>query len=231
MKTMYAKSELNSNIAYNLHNSSPSYTLLLKNEYLRIHPNGTCGGEAVPGIRGEGGSFMNTIHHLLSGKIRLRLLMKFFLNPGNQEYLRGLAQEFDVSTNTVRQELNKLSETGVLSSHEVLNKRYYQVNEKHALFEPIRKMLMRHTGLDSLYEMVLGRLGNLQTVFLTGALASGVDSPIIDLIMVGDIDRDYLHQLIPKAEDFIGKKIRVAVFTPDEWTDDVIEGQQVMRLM
>jgi hypothetical protein len=174
---------------------------------------------------------MNTVAHLLSGKIRLRLLMKFFLNPGNQEYLRGLAQEFDVSTNTVRQELNKLSETGVLSSHDVLNKRFYQVNEKHALFEPIRKVIMRHTGLDSLYEMVLHRLGSLHAVYLTGALASGVDSPIIDLVMVGDVDRAYLYQLIPKAEDFIGKKIRVAVYAPHEWQDDYLEGQQTMKLM
>jgi hypothetical protein len=157
--------------------------------------------------------------------------MKFFLNPGNQEYLRGLAQEFDVSTNTVRQELNKLSETGVLSSHEVQNKRFYQVNEKHALFEPIRKVLLRHTGLDSLYEMVIGRLGNLNTVFLTGSLAAGVDGPIIDLIMVGEINRNYLNQLVPKAEDFIGKKIRVAVYAPDEWDDAYLDGQQVMRLM
>lgn len=168
---------------------------------------------------------------IFSGKIRLRLLMKFFLNPGNQEYLRGLAHEFDVSTNTVRQELNKLSETGVLSSQEVQNKRYYRVNEEHALFEPIRKVLMRHTGLDSLYEMVLHRLGALHAVYLTGALASGVDSPIIDLVIVGDVNRPYLYQLIPKAEDFIGKKIRVAVYTSEEWTEDVLEGQQCMKLM
>jgi DNA-binding transcriptional ArsR family regulator len=157
--------------------------------------------------------------------------MKFFLNPGNQEYLRGLAQDFDVSTNTVRQELNKLSDTGVLTSHEVLNKRYYQVNEQHALFEPIRRVLLRHTGLDSLYEMVISRLGALSTVYLTGALASGVDSPIIDLIMVGNIDRDYLNQLVPKAENFIGKKIRIAVYAPDEWDDVYIDGQQVMKLL
>lgn len=157
--------------------------------------------------------------------------MKFFLNPGNQEYLRGLAQEFEVSTNTVRQELNKLSDTGILTSQEVQNRRYYRVNEEHAMFESIRKLVMRHTGLDSLYEMVLHRLGPLHSVYLTGALASGVDHPIIDLIMVGSIDRPYLYQLIPKAEKFIGKKIRVAMYEVAEWDESVIEGQTVMRLL
>jgi DNA-binding transcriptional ArsR family regulator len=157
--------------------------------------------------------------------------MKFFLNPGNTEYLRGLAQEFEVSTNTVRQELNKLSDTGILTSEEVQNRRYYRVNEEHAMFASIRKVILRHTGLDSLYEMVLHKLGSLDSVYLTGALATGVDHPIIDLIMIGSIERDYLNRLIPKAEAFIGKKIRVALYEPHEWDENMLEGEKVLRLL
>jgi hypothetical protein len=43
---------------------------------------------------------------LITSKIRLRLLIKFFLNIANKEYLDGLANEFGESTNSIRKELN-----------------------------------------------------------------------------------------------------------------------------
>jgi len=99
------------------------------------------------------------------------------------------------------------------------------------MFDSIRKVILRHTGLDSLYEMVLHRLGSLQSVYLTGALATGVDHPIIDLVMIGSIDRAYLNDLIPKAEAFIGKKIRVALYEPHEWDENVLEGERALKLL
>ena len=47
---------------------------------------------------------------LVQGKIRLKLLTRLFLNPESRVYLRGLEKEFGVSSNTVRYELNKLSD-------------------------------------------------------------------------------------------------------------------------
>ena len=38
---------------------------------------------------------------LITSKTRIKLLMKFFLNPGTRAYLRELALEFDESTNAV----------------------------------------------------------------------------------------------------------------------------------
>ena len=52
---------------------------------------------------------------LITSKTRVKLLMKFFLNPGTRAYLRELASEFDESTNSVRVELNRLSEAKIIS--------------------------------------------------------------------------------------------------------------------
>ena len=45
---------------------------------------------------------------LITSKTRVRLLVKFFLNPTMKSYLRELASEFEESTNSVRLELNRL---------------------------------------------------------------------------------------------------------------------------
>jgi DNA-binding MarR family transcriptional regulator len=54
---------------------------------------------------------------LIQSKTRLKLLLRFFLNPESSAYLRGLAQEFNESTNAVRVELNRFEEAGLIQSH------------------------------------------------------------------------------------------------------------------
>ena len=51
---------------------------------------------------------------LITSKTRLRMLIKFFISAANRGYLNGLANEFNESTNSIRKELNNLSEAGYL---------------------------------------------------------------------------------------------------------------------
>lgn len=142
-----------------------------------------------------------------------------------RSYLRGLESEFGVSSNSVRQELNKLEEAGVLVAEPDGNKKVFGANQKHPLFHDLRNILMKSVGIEEVMEKVVSRLGNPQKVYLTGSLARGVDSNIIDLFIIGDIDRDYLNRLISKTEKMIEKKIRFAVFDQDEWSEDTVANQ------
>ena len=54
-------------------------------------------------------------------------------------------------------------------------------------------------------------------------LAQGRNATLIDLIIVGDIDKLYLYRLIEKVEPLIEKKIRVALFTHEEFTPLLIK--------
>jgi len=63
--------------------------------------------------------------------------------------------------------------------------------------------------------MVLQRLGNLEAAIIVGDYAIGHDSGVIDLRLVGNIDTNYLEQLVPKAEKLINRKIRYSIQPPD----------------
>ncbi len=78
---------------------------------------------------------------------------------------------------------------------------------------------MKITGLDELMNRLLTNLGDLEKVYLTGALAEGNKSEIIDPTLVGKVHRVYFSELIAKAEKFIQKKIRFVVFDVDEFAD------------
>jgi hypothetical protein len=156
---------------------------------------------------------------LITSKTRIKLLLKFFLNSSNRDYLRGLETEFGDSTNSIRIELNKLESAGLLESNNIGNKKVFNANLKHPLFPEINSILMKFTGLDQLFTRVINQLGDLNEVYLIGELGRGIDSELIDLVFVGNINREYLNGLIEKAEKHIKKKIRYVLFSSDEFKE------------
>lgn len=153
------------------------------------------------------------IETLISSKTRLKLLLKFFLNSSNTGYLRSLETEFGESSNAIRVELNRFEEAGMLSSFIKGNRKYFQANIKHPLFKEVNSILKKQFGIDQIIENIIERLGNVEQVFVVGALAKGIDSKIIDLVMVGEIDQEYLIKLITKAESIVSRKIKYAIYT------------------
>jgi hypothetical protein len=145
------------------------------------------------------------------------LLVKFFLNPKSSAYLRSLESEFGESTNSIRLELNKFEKADLLNSTMNGNRKMFKANERHPLFSNINGLVRKHLGIDALVEHVVKRLGGLKFVYLTGDLAKGIDTNIIDLILVGDdINRVYLTELVEKAEKLIDRKIRFAIYSIEE---------------
>ncbi|MGQ9747628.1 MAG: winged helix-turn-helix domain-containing protein [Candidatus Caldatribacteriaceae bacterium] len=156
------------------------------------------------------------LESLITSKTRIRLLLKFFLDPENTSYLRELAEEFGESTNAVRMELNRMEGAGLLKSFENGRIKLYQANTDHPLFPEIHSMVRKFAGIDRLLEEVLQKLGSLEIAYITGSYAQGVDSGIIDLVLVGEIDEGYLRGLIRRVEHLIGRKIRYLVLQEDE---------------
>jgi predicted nucleotidyltransferase len=154
---------------------------------------------------------------LISNKTRVKLLFRFFMNPGEAAYLRGLEKEFNDSTNAIRIELNRFEEAGILNASKSGNKKMYVVNTAFPLFTELQSLAMKHFGVDRILDDVISRLGEPQAVYLTGKLARGLDTPIIDLAIVADhIDRPYLARLVEKAEKTINRKIRTMVVSAAE---------------
>lgn len=157
------------------------------------------------------------IDSLITSKTRIKLLLKFFLNSQTMSYLRSLESEFGESTNSIRVELNRLEHAGLLNSANKGNKKMFFANTKHPLFNDINSILRKFIGIDQIIEQVTSQLGDLQSAYLTGDLAVGRDSKIIDLALVGEhLDKSYIDQLITLAENLISRRIKYIVLSSDE---------------
>jgi predicted transcriptional regulator len=159
----------------------------------------------------------NLLSGLISSKTRVKLLMRFFLNPQTRSYLRELAKEFDVSTNAVREELNQLAKTHLLKSEKSGRNVYYSANTAHTLFPELRSMVQKVMGIDQVIDGIVQRLGNLEQAFLIADYAEGKDTGIIDILLVGKIAPLQLNDLTIKTERYIRRKIRSLVMTRKEF--------------
>ena len=145
---------------------------------------------------------------LITSKTRLRLLVKFFVNIANKGYLNSLANEFGESTNSVRKELNNLSDAGYLIKSYNKNKVIYMANTTHPLFTTLQRIVHKHLGIEKIVETIYNRIGNVEKVILLGDYAKGIDSGVIEVLIVGkEINKKYLEQLTPKIEKIIKRKI------------------------
>ena len=154
---------------------------------------------------------------LITSRTRIKLLLKFFSNSSNAAYLRSLAEEFGESTNSVRVELNRLKEAGLLESEASGNTILYKANTKNPLFPDLRNVVSKYLGFDHIIEEVVARLGDVELAFVSGAYAEGKDNGIIDLVLVGTIDKLRLFDYIERTEAMIGRKLRPLLMTEAEY--------------
>ena len=145
---------------------------------------------------------------LITSKTRLRILIKFFINVTTNGHLRGLATEMQESTNAIRKELNNLSDAGYLDKFNEKNRVSYKVNTKHPLFLTLQKIIHQHIGLESIVSSILERLGSIKTIIVVGDYANGIDSGVIEVVLVGDdLDKDYINRLANKIKSKIDREV------------------------
>ena len=145
---------------------------------------------------------------LITSKTRLRMLIKFFVSAANNGYLNGLASEFNESTNSIRKELNNLSEAGYLLKSKKNNRVIYNANTSHPMFDILQKIVRQHLGLEEIVETVIKRIGDVDQIALAGEYAMGIDSGNIEIIINGSkVNNEYLKNIKSKIKMKIGREV------------------------
>ncbi|MBN2648273.1 MAG: hypothetical protein JXR50_00865 [Prolixibacteraceae bacterium] len=153
-------------------------------------------------------------------------MIKFFINSETKSYLRGLESEFGESTNAIRLELNRFEKAGLLESSSEGNRKYYKANTRHAFFNDIHHLLLKYVGIDTIIDTVLSKIGHLERAYITGDFARGMQSKVIDILLVGtQLDHNYINKLIQKAEEVVSFKVRYISITPNEFNNYLEPGE------
>ena len=165
---------------------------------------------------------------LITSKTRIKMLLKFFTNSAATAYLRGLAEEFDESTNSIRHELNNLSKAGYLTSQEDGRTILYRANTSHPLYNEVKNLIHKYLGIDKIIEQILSRLGDLEAAYIVGDYAVGKDSGTIELVLVGNVNEAYLQRLAEKAKGLLHRNIKTEVMSRVEFNLNKVKFEKAL---
>jgi hypothetical protein len=167
------------------------------------------------------------IDQLFGSKTRVKLLQLFYSNPNRSFYVREITRKIDEQINSVRRELANLLTIGIIVSRNDNNKLFYEVNKKfeynRALSEIFSKApSLKTSEVDSEGAVIIDQgnifkgVGNVELAFYTGQFTNDEISGI-DLMIVGDVNKNKLDKFILELESQENKEIRYVVMDLEEY--------------
>ncbi len=164
---------------------------------------------------------------LITSKVRLRLVVLFLTHPEERFYQKQLIRDLHMSSAQLQQELRRLEDAGFLISSRESNTRYFSVNKASPIYPELKSIAFKTVGLADFLRDSLAEIGPVEIALIYGSVAKNVERmrSDVDLLVIGDIDTDALHEAIDAAEAAIGREINPTVYTRSEWDGRVKIGQ------
>jgi len=154
-------------------------------------------------------------------KSRAKILEKFFLEyeAWNNEWfhMRWLSRELDEQINSIKRELDNLSELGILKSRMNLKKKMFYLNENFDLLQDfIQIFLKSYNPLNKLKEF-FKKEELLELIIINKSIKDKLlwqTKTILDIFLIWELNKDEFADFINKA--FYGRKVKYAIITTPE---------------
>jgi len=143
--------------------------------------------------------------------VRDQILVEFFRKPGTTAHVREMARRVGASPAAVGTELAGLAKSGILRSETVGRSLVYAVNEKSPLLPEMRSLVQKTLGIEAQIAEVLDGLPGLESAYLFGSYASGLEraGSDIDLLAIGKPDPVELSERLVPVERSLGRDVNV----------------------
>src|SRR6266513_4416572 len=155
---------------------------------------------------------------LLGSTGRAKLLAHFFLHPGEAFHVRELARLLDESPGSLLRDLRRLEAIRLLQTEHVGNQIRYSLDQKHALYKDLQRMILKTAAVDAVLHEALKPVGGIELAVLYGSFAKGkaTSRSDLDLMIIGDIPDRTIAPVIAKAEEFLGREVSYTRYPREE---------------
>ena len=167
---------------------------------------------------GASTAFMDPLAKLFGSSTRVKLLRLFLFNDTEWFTSVGAANRAKATKDSTRKEITGLVAMGLLRKKTGRGGPFFTVNPKFPHFESLRIFLRTSSGVDDAsIGHTLRKAGQLRLVALSG-LFTGVPESKVDMLIVGDkLDERALATIIHTLEAELGRELRYASFTTEDF--------------
>lgn len=155
------------------------------------------------------------LKNLFGSQIRIDLLSRFLMHPGEEFYVRQLINELGANPRAVNRELKNLFDLGLIAKRIFGNQHYFSINQDHTIYSELRDIFIKTVGLRDVlkYELIPVQ-ENIDYCFIYGSFAKGnykSDSDI-DILVIGKITSRKLASIFADAGAKLKREINYSVY-------------------
>jgi hypothetical protein len=139
-------------------------------------------------------------------------------DPELELSLSELSSRLTMPFPSVHREVDRAEHAGLLVSHKVGNTRLVRANTTSPYYDGLSTVLVRAFGVPRVLAEALGPVIGIEKAFIFGSwaaryLGAGGERPVedIDLLVLGDPDRDALYKQTEGASRRLGRPVQVTI--------------------
>jgi len=165
---------------------------------------------------------MNVLARLLSSRTRAEIFRLLFGMEKRSLHLREIERLSGLSTGTLRQELNRLKEIGLVVAEKDGNRKCYQSNRSHALYPDVHRLVLKTVGLADVLRDALDDPA-VKCALVFGSVAKGEETADsdVDVLIIGEVGLRKAAGLLSGVGNTVGREINPLVMTADEFAGRV----------
>lgn len=163
---------------------------------------------------------------LLRSRTQGDLLAHVLLEPGRVQSISEIAEAVGTSAPTATREVSRLEDAGLVRTTKRGNTRLVHVLTDSVVYGPLAELLAVTFGPLAVLRDALREVAGIQHAFIYGSWAAryeeqpGFVPADIDLLVVGDPDRDDLADAVEEAERRLRREVNVRRVRAEEWAQD-----------
>ena len=161
---------------------------------------------------------------LLRSRLQAELLTVVLLTPGREWSLTELADRAGSSLSSAQREMARAEEAGVVSSRRLGSTRLVTAADS-PLTGPLTELLLRSFGPRQVVAEELAEVVSIESAFLFGSWAAryagqrGRAPADIDVLVIGDPDRDEVDDAAQRAGVRLAREVNVTIRSRQWWRE------------
>lgn len=165
---------------------------------------------------------MSNLADALFSETKQKILGLLFGNPGKSFYTNEIIRSTGMGVATIKRELDRLEEVGILQRKKIGNQLHYQVEPLCPIFNELKSIATKTIGIVSVIADGLAPLQErLAGAFIFGSIARGTETAgsDVDLMLIGDINLQEVIDVLYPTQSSLGRYINPRIYTLAEWQD------------
>jgi DNA-binding transcriptional ArsR family regulator len=161
---------------------------------------------------------MAILSEILSSKMRAEIFRLLFGVAEKELHVREIERQSGLTLGTVRQELKKLLQMDLVKARREGNRLYYRANDDHPLFNDIRNIVLKTSGLIEVLRDALDR-EEVKVAFIFGSIARSEEGARsdVDLMVIGDVSLRKVVGWLSGLSEKIGREVNPHAFSVEEF--------------